>query len=926
MNNSEALYQQGQSVWYDNIERALLDDGTLAGLIEKRLIYGVTSNPSIFEKAIVGSATYDDSLQAMAWAGLDQDQIYLQLVKEDIQRTANLFKGLYEHTNAQDGYVSLEVNPLLAHDTQGTILEGKALWAQINRHNLMIKVPATPEGIPAIRALTAAGINVNATLIFSIARYQEVMEAYISGLEERIAAHEEVERIHSVASFFVSRIDTLVDQLLDQIAPSDPQAAQLASLLKGRTAINYARMAYQQFRKTFGIERFKRLEQAGANIQRPLWASTGTKNPAYSPVLYVENLVAPQTVNTVPPATLEALNASCGTAVSIENDLAQAERQLAQLENLGVSMDQVTSELETDGVRKFAQAYQTLLSAIETKRLAFLKELGGLSPVVQTRLMQSSDAVIVSRMFAKDPSLWTDEAQAFDDIRSRLGWLDLPERSAELIPELEAFRQECLDAGYSDALVLGMGGSSLAPEVMSLTLGSSVPAGSGLRLQIIDTTNPDEIRHKAEALDLKKVLLIVSSKSGTTSETLSALNYFWNVLEALEGPAAGRHFAAITDPGTPLESLAQQKGFRRVFNAPADVGGRYSAFTTFGLVPAAVMGLDLVKLLRSGHLSQLASQPDVPYPANPNLMLGIVLGQAALSGRDKLTFLTDPPAAALIPWLEQLIAESSGKQGKGILPIENEPLLPDLNYQSDRMFVYYSCGGENQGMADALAQAGFPVLTLRMRSPYDLGREFYRWEYAVAIACALLRVNAFDQPNVQENKTIAKQKIDEYHTLGFLKEGSPLFEDDLAAVYGQIAEWNQGCTSATQVLQRGLEILPQRGYVVLSAYLERSEANTAALQSLRKKILEKTHAATTLGFGPRFLHSTGQLHKGGLAGGFFIILTQDPQEALTIAGEGMTFGTLQKAEALGDLDALLGRGKTAIRLHLHGHTNPADLL
>jgi len=333
MNRSESLKQAGQSVWYDNIERGMLVNGEMARMIREGEVYGVTSNPSIFEKSISSSAAYDDTLQSMAWAGLSKDQIYLELVREDIQAAADLFKQVYEDTDGVDGMVSVEINPLLANDTEKSIEDGRALWAQMNRKNVMIKVPATKAGLPVIETLISEGINVNATLIFSIPRYLEVMEAYLSGLEKRLEKGLPIDRIASVASFFVSRIDTLVDSRLQEYVEANPQAADQVAALTGKIAVDNARLAYQEFLKFFATERFEKLKEYGARVQRPLWASTGTKNQDYSDTLYVDELVAPNSVNTIPPATLSAFLDHGHTELRIEEDLQRATKTLTCCQN-----------------------------------------------------------------------------------------------------------------------------------------------------------------------------------------------------------------------------------------------------------------------------------------------------------------------------------------------------------------------------------------------------------------------------------------------------------------------------------------------------------------------------------------------------------------------------------------------------------------
>jgi len=916
MNRSEALKQAGQSIWYDNIERGMLMDGEMARMIKDGEVYGVTSNPSIFEKSISSSAAYDDILQSMAWAGLSKEQIYLELVREDIQAAADLFLPVYEATGGIDGMVSVEINPLFAYDTEKSIEDGRALWAQMNRKNVMIKVPATKAGLPVIETLISEGINVNATLIFSIPRYMEVMEAYFLGLEKRLANNLPIDHVTSVASFFVSRIDTLVDSRLEEYGAANPQAADQVAALTGKIAIDNARLAYQEFLKFFASERFENLKQYGAKVQRPLWASTSTKNKAYSETLYVDELVAPNSVNTIPPATLSAFLDHGATDLRIEQDLERARKDFDMLLKLGFDYNRIAQELEDEGVEKFKQAYISLLETIETKRAFFKVELANLGEAVHAALKKAADEVYVGSLFDHEPSFWTSDQSGHDEIRERLGWLSLPGQQFSIIDELAAFKEKLLSEGYVHAFVIGMGGSSLAPEVMSQAI--APVDGKGLKLQIIDTTSPDEIAFRVRGVDLRKTLFIVSSKSGGTSETMSAMKYFWAELEKIEPENVGKHFVAITDPNTSLQDLAYRKGFRKVFNARPDVGGRYSVFTHFGLVPAAVMGIDLHKLLGQGNASDLQSRKNVPYPANPNLMLGLVLGEAAKRGKDKLTFIAEGFAGSLVPWLEQLIAESSGKEGKGILPIENEPVLVSQNYPEDRIFVYFKTDGSKAGLVDELKQAGQIVITIAIPEPYALAKEFYRWEYATAIACAVLQVNAFDQPNVQLSKTITKDVIIAYQKSGKLEDGEPIWENDQAIVYGFRNEEALREIDLESLLLAYARSVPEKGYVVLSGFIPRLEENFEILQALRGRILNAVNKATTLGFGPRFLHSTGQLHKGGLGGGLFIHFTKDAEHDFEIPGEGMSFGTLQRAQALGDLQALAQKDRAAIRVHLKG--------
>ena len=882
----------GQSLWYDNIQRHLLENGELAALIERGDIRGVTSNPSIFHNAIAKSHDYDSALTPLAISGWNAEKIFWQLAIEDIRAACDLFLPLYNEINAVDGYVSLEVSPYLANDTAGTVEQAKHLWQTVNRPNLMIKIPATKAGIPAIRQVIAAGINVNVTLIFSIERYKEVMDAYMSGLEDRLLAGGDIEKIHSVASFFVSRVDTKIDPKLVECGSS-------ASALLGKAAIANAKLAYEEFRKVFGEPRFGKLQLAKANFQRPLWASTGTKNPAYPDTLYVDNLIGPATVNTVPPSTLDAVRDHVKPVLTIMAGVDECRKQIADLEKLGISMNMVTAELEAEGVKSFADAFTALLQTVDERRAAVVAGLGSLAEPVARRVKQLDEIHAAQRMWNMDPTLWTDDAKGQAEIKIRLGWLKLPETSRQAIKDINAFASHAHEAGFTHFLLLGMGGSSLAPEVLSLVFPLST-----FHFGILDSTDPGQVLATAAQFPLEKTMFIVSSKSGGTSEVNAAFHYFWAQAEAQFGEKAGKHFIAITDPGTSLEALASAHGFAKIFNANPNIGGRYSVLTHFGLVPAALMGIDLEKLLdRAGWMSAQCAV-GVPTARNPGLVLGAVMGQAALEGRDKLTIVADPALSSVGSWLEQLVAESTGKLGKGIVPVDLEPLAAPSVYGNDRLFVYLRKDGQHDAALAELQKSGQPLLTFELPDPYDLAAEFYRWEVATAIACAVLQVNAFDQPDVQDAKDRTKAKIAEYQKNGKLTEGD---------FVNWAAETNE---NRKLIIEKFLARAKPGDYIAINAYLRRNPAMLSALTELRSYFGIHTGCATTLGFGPRFLHSTGQLHKGGADNGLFLQITADPAEDADIPTENMPFSALERAQSLGDYEALAARKRRILRIHL----------
>ncbi len=893
MNPIPKLTSLGQSLWYDNIQRKLLENGELKAMIERGDIRGVTSNPSIFNNAIAKSSDYDSALVSLAWAGWDAERIFWQLVVEDIQEACDQFAPLYEETDGGDGYVSIEVSPYLANDTEATVAQAEGLWERVARPNLMVKIPATKEGIPAIRRGIAAGININVTLIFSLARYAEVMDAYLSGLEDRVALGRPLEQIASVASFFVSRVDTKIDPRLPEDSP-----------LRGQAAIANAKLAYEDFLKVFSGERWEQLKTRGARLQRPLWASTSTKNPAYPDTIYVDNLIGADTINTVPPQTLDAFRDHGVAEVTLTRGLDHARESLARLEAAGVSMKVVTQELEDEGVKAFADAVTALLKTIDERRKTAVASLGPLADSVAARLTQLEADSVPARIWSRDPALWTQDPAGQAEIKIRMGWLDSPEKARTLIPAYQIFADEIHRAGIDRVLVLGMGGSSLTAEALSSLL-ASAKIDAPLSLSILDSTHPDQVAEAAKYFPPDKSLYLVASKSGGTAEMMAAFHYFWKLSNG-----DGSRFVAVTDPNTSLEALARERGFRNIFTADETVGGRYSALTDFGLVPAALLGLDISRLLDRAEWMRRQCGENVPAARNPGMALGTVIGESALSGRDKLTVLADAPLSALAGWIEQIVAESSGKDGKGILPVPLEPLdMPEI-YGDDRLFVYLRQNGELDNGVAGLKQAGHPVIELPITNYYDVGAEFYRWEIAAATACHILGVNAFDQPDVQNSKSRTNAAIADFQATGKLADAdlTPLREAK-PALEEFLAQAKTGDPST-------LPLVAGRNYFAINAYLPRNSELIEALQLMRVALREKTHCAVTAGFGPRFQHSTGQFHKGGPNSGLFIQIVADAANDLPIPTQGLSFNTLIRAQALGDYEALIAAGRKVLRVHL----------
>lgn len=884
------LAKAGQSVWFDQMERKLVTGGKLQQMIDDDDLRGLTSNPTIFEKAIGGSDDYDGQLRMLASQGKSRDEIYDELVIEDISNAADTFRPVYDKTGGDDGYVSLEVSPLLARHTDETVAEAERLFARLGRPNVMIKIPATPEGIPAIERAIAAGINVNVTLIFSNEVYAQVMEAYLRGLERRVQQGLPVGYIASVASFFVSRIDTQADKQIEAKLADDPSLSPLL----GKIAIANAKMAYQQFKEVFGSARFLKLRDAGARPQRPLWASTGTKNPKYRDTLYIEELIGPETVNTIPPATYDAFKDHGRVMMTLEKDADEARRVLETFAAKGFSLTAITDKLTAEGVKSFNESFEQLMMTIEARRDAVVS---GLPERITHHRVDAEAAVqradkekFVTRIWSKDATLWKNDDAHKKIIANSLGWLGVAEEMRGKVKEIVAFA-ESVRRDFAHVVVLGMGGSSLCAEVVRRVFGKR---DGWPELLVLDSTVPEAVGMLEDRIDSKRTLFIVASKSGTTPEPLAFHRYFYDRV------GDGQNFIAITDPGTKLVDDAKRDGFRRIFENQPDIGGRYSALSYFGIVPMALAGVDVATLLdRAVHAAHIATTPSVRK--NPPALLGAAIGACALQGRDKLTLITPRPLDTLGLWVEQLVGESTGKEGKGIVPIADEPPLAANEYANDRVFLCVRLRGSDEtARLRELAGAGHPVIDYVIEDPLDLGEVFFVFEFATAVAGALLGVNPFDQPNVQESKDNTRQLLDAYRESGSMtgKDDRPKPGDTgaIAEILGQVKPGD---------------------YVALTEYFGETPARDALIAKIRETLARELRVATTTGYGPRFLHSTGQLHKGGADNGVFLQLTGGPpRAAMPIPGEPFGFGELVRAQAIGDYQSLASRNRRMTSIDL----------
>ena len=521
----------------------------------------------------------------------------------------------------------------------------------------------------------------------------------------------------------------------------------------------------------------------------------------------------------------------------------------------------------------------------------------------------------VKRLWQKDASLWTGT-----DEDKWLGWVDITEQQIEDADKLKQIAADIKKAGFKNALLLGMGGSSLCPEVLRMTFGK---AAGYPDLHVLDSTDPAQIKSIEESVDLASTLCIVSSKSGSTLEPNIYKQYFFDRVKAKVGDKeAGSRFIAITDPGSKMQRVAEKDKFRKVFMGVPSIGGRYSALSNFGMVPAAVMGIDAAKFLKNTEQMVDACGEDSDAATNPGVILGTILGVAANQGRDKITFVTSPGIFDLGAWLEQLIAESTGKSGRGIIPVDRERLAKPDTYGSDRVFAYLRLESEpdkeQSAAVDTLAKAGHPVVRIVLPDIYSLGQEFFRWEIATAVAGALIGINAFNQPDVEASKIETRKLTSEYESTGKLPSESPFFTGDGAKLYADLKNTAalKGGGTLAGFLKKHLARIGAGDYFALLGYITMNETHEEALQSIRLAVRDNKKVATVLGFGPRFLHSTGQAYKGGPNSGVFLQITCDDAVDILVPGQKYTFGVVKSAQARGDFAVLAERGRRALRVHL----------
>ena len=829
----------------------------------------------------------------LAQAGWQTERTIEALAASAVRSFATELLPIYERTNGRLGRVAARLPPGLG--AAGMLEAAERLTRAANRQNLIPGFPATEAGFEAAERSLVVGQSVLVGPTASLEVLTEALEACARGLRSR--SDRGLAPVGCLVAFDPEPLEAAVESEL--VAPSGGRAERAASM-QGRTLPSLLQLALAQHAAA-------RAELSEPNLLNLLILARGDRLGVEVPGSQKIGLLAGEEVGEVPDAGLQQ---------GLTGDwamLSSARAHLDALRALGISVaelgrlaEEQALILESDLLTRLAADEAAEAGAMQ----AMLGDLGGKFPDV----LKAMEAERVSaRLWRGDTTLWTQDPAEADEAARRLGWLLLPESMAGRVGEFEALRSQLMAEGLRHAVVLGMGGSSLAPDVFRRML----PPGRGLELHVLDSTDPEMVGELARTVPVETTLYLVSSKSGTTTEPLALFEYFWAVAEPLLGAQAGRHFAAITDPGTPLQKLAQERGFRAVFAGPPDVGGRYSALSAFGLVPAALMGADVRAMLAGGEAMARACGPTVEAAQHPGLQLGALLGLAAQTGRDKLTFLSDGGCDPLEDWIEQLVAESSGKKGHGLLPITHEKPGPPDEYGADRVFAYLRRTGEFDGQAAALSGAGHPVIVLDVGlGEAGLGGEFLRWEYAVAVACHRLGISAFDQPDVQRAKDRTSDLLKSYRKQGALPRPHVLWQGQ-----GVVAEGREGALAIPLAADIGavqsamLGTLHAGEALCFLAYLPMEPALEGEFQVLRASLRGARRMATSLGFGPRYLHSTGQVHKGGPDRAAFVLLTADRVTGVAVPGMGVSFNVLQRAQAIGDLQALLALGRRAWCFH-----------
>ncbi len=937
MNPLIQLRSLGQGVWYSNLLRGLVSSGGLRRMIEEYGVTGASVGTQALERMIRGTSVYDQDIKRLSSRGLTAKAIALELAREDARAGAAALEGIYKSTMASEGIVACPIPGIDQNNAESIVTEALRLRSSINQPNILFIIPATSAGLKAIERLTFEGCGVEASCIFTLDKMDEVFGAYLKGLEKRLSAGMSVKGSLATASFRLGALDSLIDGLIEQrvgqTASKDDKARLKAVLGKGGLAA--ARLVYGRYAEVFFSGRFSKCRAKGALPMRIVWEDMHVRDQRYHALKYIDGLVMEGTISRMPLQTLLAYREHGRPAQSSIHLTEEAKKTLSELTAFSIDMASAGRTLEDESAQRHAASCRALADAVASRIDAVgapegpvegseTFSLGGFEGAVAKSITSLDDEGFLDRLWSKDASLWKDTAGDRAVIKNSLGWLFVPELMNTVKGFVISFASEVRAAGFTDAVLLGMGGSSLAPIVFSRT----IEAEDGYPvLHCLDSTDPDAIAAVGRAIDLEKTLFIVSSKSGSTIEPLSLFEHFYWQVKALLGERAGQNFCAITEAGTALDGYGRKYGFRRVFLNPVDIGGRFSALSYFGLVPAAISGIDISRLL--GHALVLLSsiQPFMRPSGSPAVRLGAAIGTLALEGRDKLTFILPPALSSFGLWIEQLIAESTGKEGKGIVPITGERPLKPSEYGRDRAFVCIDEGERDAKTArfvDSILKAGHPVISLRINDVYETGAELLRWETAVAVAGHIMRLNPFDQPDVELAKKLTVGRLNSGVKKSALVPPGVLFEGEgFRCAIGRSAlslaktRPRKNGKDAAGALKGLFSLAVEGDYIGLLAYYSPLDSMMEKrLDRLRSLLSAYSGCPVQFGYGPRYLHSTGQLHKGGPNKGIFLIVCHGSPKDIPIPESPFSFSELELSQAFGDMEALDSKGCRVALLYL----------
>lgn len=901
----KALVSTQQEVslpWLDHVSRHLFVSGELSKMVQKNMIGGVISDLCVMERILFQEEGYDPFLKQLAGKGKTSIQILDHLLLEDLRLATAILLPVYKRSEGKYGFVSAALQPSSLQDPREMVDEAQRLCKAVKQPNLMIRIPATDSGLEAATRCVAEGIHVHISLVFSQERFHQAVDACFRGLETRVASGRKIQNVRSAIGFCLRQLDERMDRILEeraaQLKGKDKTAVRS---LQGKIAVAVAQLVWEKYQERLSEGRFVALHRLGAHRPLLLWGG----NPA-------DGISYPKTLNHQevswiidPSAFSQLLENKAGRSLSGAK-VDKSIRVLEQLQEMEISLSGKERQWQEQEIHSLNAATDSLLTTLGERREAALVESRQIIRGYpwEDKLNQRMDAWSAEgfgkRLWAMDPTLWkADEPDHQEEIGRRLGWLRLPEWMHTQIDGINQFVEKVRRAGFTHALLCGMGGSALTPEVLRQTF--DITKGY-LDLTILDSTDPAAVLAAGARSNLENTLFIISSKSGSTLETSAFFQYFWEKLRTLKNMRAGENFVAITDPGTAMEQAARKCQFRHIFLNPPDMGGRYAALSYAGMVPAALMGINISRLLERARRMMMACGPRVVPLHNPAFFLGAMMGISALEGRDKITFILSEKIASLGPWMEQLLAESTGKEGLGVVPVEGEPPgNPDL-YGKDRLFLYLRIGSKLDKYVNALIKTGHPVITLHLEDGYDLGAEFLRWEIATVAACRVLGVNPFDQPNVQEVKDLTREILTEHANKGRIPMSPNAMSPKDPAF--------------PLALLKHLRSLKKGDFIALNAFFERNQRRIKLLQEIRVALRSMTKAATTAGFGPRFLHSTGQLHKGGPNTGVFLQFCAHDNMEAEVPGTYYTFDKLIAAQAMGDYATLTGRHRRILLIDL----------